>query len=172
MQATAPSHDAPAGDAGSSPGTIRTDRNSPELLGEGICAIAELIPQPPPPGRPCCTYVVVAADGTVLYVGMTVDLRQRFAAHYGTDPARPRRMTQRARWWDQAATVEIAWWTSRQVAAIAEGQLIQEHEPVYNRNWHVDFPPSVDWCLSRYPDINPATRERITLRRTVDGLPA
>jgi hypothetical protein len=72
--------------------------------------------------RPHVIYVHCDASGTVLYVGCTVNLAQRTAAHKS-----------QSRWFSQVASIEIdSVQPNGMLALYREREVIREHEPAYN----------------------------------------
>lgn len=67
-------------------------------------------------------YQYFAADGTLLYIGMTVDFTQRDEQH-----------RYRAPWYPQAARHELEALPTRESARTRETVLIRERYPVHNR---------------------------------------
>ncbi len=61
------------------------------------------------------------ADGALLYVGITHDIEQRWAAHERDKP-----------WWPQVAERPVEWFESRRLALQAELKAIREEAPVHN----------------------------------------
>lgn len=82
-------------------------------------------------GRDCCVYFVHAADGTVLYIGQSSNVKRRLAAH----------RTQ-AEWWADDVTVKVVTGYSRAEARAAEALAIAEHRPpnnnLHNPSYNVD----------------------------------
>lgn len=72
--------------------------------------------------RPHSVYVHLAADGTVLYVGISLDAIQRTAAH------------RNGGWWEQVASIRIERLPDRAAALAREAELIAELKPIYNRD--------------------------------------
>lgn len=70
---------------------------------------------------PLALYRLYAADGTLLYVGITHSLSARFAEHALEKP-----------WWPEVARKTVAWCNSRTDALRAEAQAIKDEDPVHN----------------------------------------
>lgn len=66
-------------------------------------------------------YRLFDADGNLLYVGITGDLRGRFAKHAAEKP-----------WWNQVARKTVTWYGSRSGALLAEAAAIADEQPRYN----------------------------------------
>jgi hypothetical protein len=65
-------------------------------------------------------YVHLAADGTVLYVGVSFELLRRIRRH------------QVHIWWPQVATIRVEHYPDRASTFLRESQLIAELNPIYN----------------------------------------
>lgn len=72
-------------------------------------------------GAPTALYRLFAADGTLLYVGITGNPGLRFGQH-AADKA----------WWPEVARKTAAWFSSRDVALNAEAEAIRDEQPVHN----------------------------------------
>jgi predicted GIY-YIG superfamily endonuclease len=70
---------------------------------------------------PTALYRLYAADGSLLYVGVTGDLRVRLAKHAADKP-----------WWTEVARKTAAWHDSRKEALLAEAAAIRDESPRYN----------------------------------------
>lgn len=69
-------------------------------------------------------YLHRAADGRVLYVGITIDLKKRTATHRSHSP-----------WWGQVASVEVeSLQPDNGTARVRERALIRQYEPPNNRD--------------------------------------
>lgn len=77
---------------------------------------------------PTTVYRLYGRDGRLLYVGITANLRIRFAGHAKTKP-----------WWsnvDHSKTV-LVWCSDRHEAEVREARAIKDENPLHN----VDEPP-------------------------------
>ena len=70
---------------------------------------------------PMALYRLYAQDGTLLYIGITHSLRNRFASHAQDKP-----------WWSQVAKKTVTWHGSREEVLAAEASAIQAEDPVHN----------------------------------------
>jgi DNA-binding XRE family transcriptional regulator len=70
---------------------------------------------------PCALYRFFAADGTLLYVGISDYMRKRFRGH-----------SKRSAWWSEAAQGTVALYPSRPAALAAESEAILTEQPVHN----------------------------------------
>lgn len=70
-------------------------------------------------------YIARSADGSVLYVGMTIQPRTRLVTHSKT-----------ADWWADCCSVELVACTSEIDSLRTERRLIHELEPSHNREAH------------------------------------
>jgi len=81
--------------------------------------------EPVIPGRPegavATVYRLYDAEGSLLYVGCTVDPWTRLKAHRRRQP-----------WWDEVVDAEVIWFLSVELAADVEQQAIFTESPVYN----------------------------------------
>ena len=77
------------------------------------------------PGEPG-VYQFLSDDGTVLYVGKAVELRDRVRSYADPRSARIRRMVERA------ATIDFAVTDTETQALLLEANLIKRHQPRYN----------------------------------------
>lgn len=68
----------------------------------------------------CAVYRIYGADGRLLYVGMTGDLRQRFWQHASQ------------RWFLLAETIRVEWFATEKAAREAERQAIRAEHPQRN----------------------------------------
>lgn len=76
---------------------------------------------------PIDVYVVRTVGGKVLYVGITSDLRARFAVH-----------KHRSRWWDPTSQVTVEAWPTWKAARRREALLIERLRPEHNKiNWEI-----------------------------------
>lgn len=74
-----------------------------------------------PESVPAVVYIARAADGSILYVGITGSLAARFATH-----------KESSKWWAQAVEITIETWPDRATAAARETALIAELRPPFN----------------------------------------
>jgi hypothetical protein len=72
--------------------------------------------------RPHDVYVHLAADGTVLYVGVSLSTAARTAAHRASD------------WWQQVASIRVEHLPTRDAALTREAELIASLKPLYNKD--------------------------------------
>jgi len=70
---------------------------------------------------PVALYRLYGADGTLLWVGITGSLSERFAQHAASKP-----------WWPDVARKTVAWCQDRSDAARAEAAAIRDEHPLYN----------------------------------------
>ena len=68
-------------------------------------------------------------SGTLLYVGITNDVRQRFAAHATTQP-----------WWGEVADCRTEFFSTRTALDAAERVAIQSESPRYNKRLRAPRP--------------------------------
>lgn len=71
---------------------------------------------------PTAVYRLCTASGEVLYVGITADLKQRFADHRNDKP-----------WWSEVRWASVEWFEDRPTAARVEAEQIAAEDPPYNR---------------------------------------
>ncbi len=74
-----------------------------------------------PEGAVAAVYRLYDAEGSLLYVGCTVDPWTRLRAHRRRQP-----------WWDEVTDAEFIWFPSVDLAADVEQQAIGTERPVYN----------------------------------------
>ena len=67
-----------------------------------------------------CLYRFFAADGRLLYVGISMNFRARLDKH--------RRRT----WWPEVADQSLEWFPDRESAQRAERRAIHDENPAYN----------------------------------------
>lgn len=72
---------------------------------------------------PFCVYFAIDADGQVLYVGSTSDLRRRFWAHCNNSP-----------WYGQCVSVEWTEHATERDARVEEYRQIRELRPPFNKH--------------------------------------
>lgn len=95
---------------------------------EALIRQAKALPRPKVEGvgrsdsRPQCVYVHEAADGTVLYVGISLDGLARTSAHRDGSG-----------WWPQIANIRIEHHPDRAAALDREAELIRTLKPIHNR---------------------------------------
>lgn len=70
---------------------------------------------------PTALYRLYDADGQLLYVGISADLRGRFSQHASTKP-----------WWGEVGRKTVTWQESRAAALAAEAESIAAERPKYN----------------------------------------
>jgi hypothetical protein len=70
---------------------------------------------------PTAVYRFFDADGRLLYVGMTNNLRSRWTAHAAEKP-----------WWPEVASQSATWFGTRTEAAAAESAALKTENPVHN----------------------------------------
>ncbi len=79
--------------------------------------------QPQPrDARPHLLYLLYDEDGALLYVGITVDWRNRFNGHSHASP-----------WWGRVSRLEIEWFSNWFDASAAEKLAIATNQPLFNR---------------------------------------
>ncbi|MFI2663336.1 GIY-YIG nuclease family protein [Micromonospora carbonacea] len=71
--------------------------------------------------RPTATYRLYDRNGALLYVGVTCNLKSRWADHRRRKP-----------WWPQVATKSVDWHPTRFKALSAEKAAIESERPMYN----------------------------------------
>lgn len=89
-----------------------------------IPAAAETAPEPREidiTGDPTAVYRLYAADGSLLYIGETGDIRKRFYLH-SRDKA----------WWPEVARATMCWYGSEAKALDAEQSAIRAEKPLHN----------------------------------------
>jgi predicted GIY-YIG superfamily endonuclease len=79
---------------------------------------------------PTALYRFFSADDALLYVGITGELKARFAQHSTSKP-----------WWPEVARKMISWYPTRDDAAMAETAAIRDEQPVHNVAGAVDSKP-------------------------------
>lgn len=82
--------------------------------------------------QPTILYRLFDVDGTLLYVGITGSLGQRWEQHVATK-----------HWWDQVTRTEIERFPDRDLAAAAEKVAITTERPIYNLVRPLQQRPSV-----------------------------
>ncbi len=70
---------------------------------------------------PTALYRLYGADDTLLYVGITADVDQRFTAHRYTAP-----------WWNEVTRWTVEWHNTRKIALSAESAAINDEAPIHN----------------------------------------
>lgn len=96
---------------------------------ELVARQAETHPLDSPPQWSCSlpaepghvVYRALGCDGRVLYVGVTVNIFARMAAHRARSP-----------WWGEADRIDWAGYDTRSAAEDAEAQAIRRHRPPWN----------------------------------------
>lgn len=78
--------------------------------------------------RSCFVYRAFAHDGTLLYVGQTVNVRRRLSAHKGSST-----------WWPYMVRNTIVEYPNRSAALIAEYDAILTESPRHNFVWDGDY---------------------------------
>jgi hypothetical protein len=81
-------------------------------------------------GTPTVLYRLFAADGSLLYVGITTHLQERLAAHADCQP-----------WWPHVARKTAEWCANRGAAAAAEKLAIVTESPRHNIQLSLDAAP-------------------------------
>lgn len=71
--------------------------------------------------RPTALYRLFSKDGALLYVGVTIDIDQRWASHERSKP-----------WWPQVEERRVEWYANRPLALAAELNAIQTERPLHN----------------------------------------
>lgn len=77
------------------------------------------------PDGPVAVYRFYAIDNTLLYIGVTDDLRQRLDRHRQQKP-----------WWPTVARKTVAWYDKRKDAEVAEATGIADEHPLHNVRSH------------------------------------
>jgi hypothetical protein len=95
-------------------------------------------------------YRLYAADGTLLYIGVTGKLSVRFYSH-----------SREKRWWPQVAGMRLAWYASKAEAEEAERAAIFSEDPVHNVR-----------STPRFGEVIIAARIRQESRRTPEQVAA
>ena len=75
----------------------------------------------PEDGQRTALYRLYDADGSLLYVGMTSNLRSRMVGHAADKP-----------WWAAVARQTTEWYDTRAEAAAAEAEAIKSENPIHN----------------------------------------
>jgi hypothetical protein len=109
-------------------------------------------------------YRLLAANGRLLYVGISNNPDFRWGTHSNKQP-----------WWDEVADRKIEWLDSREAASTAEVKAIKEERPLYNKQHSVigtraamvSEPLEDPWADSGPMDLLPARRH--DSERSVDG---
>lgn len=87
-------------------------------------------------GYPHWTYVFSSSQGQILYVGVTVNLKDRIGAHRSTK-----------KWWPEVATIVTHQHSDMTTANEVEKYLIRLLRPEYNiQHKPVDYGPPNAWC--------------------------
>lgn len=73
------------------------------------------------PGMPTAVYRLFASGSRLLYVGVTGNIKARFAEHAATQP-----------WWPDVARKTATWYPSRDEALQAESVAIRDERPLHN----------------------------------------
>jgi predicted GIY-YIG superfamily endonuclease len=100
-------------------------------------------------------YRLLAANGRLLYVGISSNPDSRWGTHSNNQP-----------WWDEVADRKIEWLDSREAASAAEVKAIKEERPLYNKQHSVIGTPAAmisepledPWAGSGPGDRLPALR--------------
>jgi hypothetical protein len=71
-------------------------------------------------------YRLLAANGRLLYVGISNNPDSRWGTHSNKQP-----------WWDEVADRKIEWFGSREAASVAEIEAIKGERPLYNKQHSV-----------------------------------
>jgi hypothetical protein len=95
-------------------------------------------------------YRLYAADGTLLYIGVTGKLSVRFYSH-----------SREKRWWPQVAGMRLAWYANKAEAEEAERAAIFSEDPVHNVR-----------STPRFGEVIIAARIRQESRRTPEQVAA
>lgn len=84
--------------------------------------------------RPAHLYRCFGSDGTLLYIGVSSDHRQRFASH-----------EKHSEWWTQVDRIELTHFALRPDALDAERAAIVAENPVHNvrRNFRATHRPTL-----------------------------
>ena len=112
------------------------------------------VPNPTPAPRQTAVYRLYAADETLLYVGITYDIKTRFADHKANKD-----------WWSNVAVKEVRWLPDRDAAWAEEQRVIREERP----RWNV---ASVHWVRGEHGEppavVLPISHFTIGLGGTID----
>lgn len=102
--------------------------------------------------RRTALYRLFDADGRLLYVGITFDLRNRWADH-----------SQGKSWWEAVVRREVEWHETRYSAEAAEGAAILAERPAYNIAGAVEAPTPVAPKVRRIrPVVRAAAGDELT----------
>jgi predicted GIY-YIG superfamily endonuclease len=85
-------------------------------------------------GRRTAVYRFYAADGELLYVGLTFDAAARFRTH-----------KQQVLAWHEVSRIELTWYETRADAQIAESAAIRAEDPRWNRTCSPTYEPYSKW---------------------------
>lgn len=101
--------------------------------------------------KPAVLYRCVKADGTLLYVGSSVDLRARVQYH-----------TLNALWWSSVDRVETQEFDTLRAARVAEKRAIHDELPRWNIQWrNPNHPDGPAWVTDDIYDIHPGDCPRM-----------
>jgi len=93
------------------------------------------------PGTPSYLYRFFAADGRLLYVGITENPGQRWESHMRTQP-----------WWQRVRRQVSEWYPTREAAEAAELIAIRHEQPLFNKMHNPNRPfecPRCGWTEKR-----------------------
>jgi hypothetical protein len=88
-------------------------------------------------GRPTMLYRLFGVDGSLLYVGITINIRNRMYGHACSSP-----------WWNEVGHGEAVWYARHAEAEYHEHKVISSRWPRYNKNLWFDYTAWADW---QYP---------------------
>jgi hypothetical protein len=128
----------------------------PPLAGPGALRRPDPAPAPDGPG----VYLLLDADGQVLYVGQARNLRRRLAAYHRQQLALLRRLEGLA---EAVAEVHTIPTTSDLEAQVLEARLIGQHRPRYNTQRRVRLP-----SLFLRADLGPTSAGLTACQRPLD----
>lgn len=97
-------------------------------------------------GERTALYRFYDADGRLLYVGITKNLKQRWYHHSVSQL-----------WWPAVSRKEVEWWDTREAASVAEREAIRAERPLYNAAGN----PAAGIKHPAWALFNPADRQRV-----------
>jgi DNA-directed RNA polymerase subunit RPC12/RpoP len=94
-------------------------------------------------------YKALAEDGSLLYVGASINGPQRISSH------KP------SKWWEQAQCIELEHLSDHGAALQREAELIRAHQPPFNHQFPIRVPTSAEmaWRMERRKENHQRKRE-------------